>query len=265
MPTGTWNKSRIVDELKRLQRQGKDLSYNAMARKQQSLLSAAAYHFGSYRAAALKAGIDYTQVTRRPRWTKEGIVKLLKRADRQSIMLNWSAVTGRGDELSKAAFAALQPRLFGTWEKALRAAGLERLKVSRYRRWNEKAVTTGLCALARANKALNSGAVQQSDPGLHAAAVRLFTRYDAALVAAKLDPKALRRRHQWNKAQVIAQLSELTGPVVKSTRLRERHPALYGACVRLFGSMTAARRAARLPIGIGGSGKVGNDQRSKAR
>ena len=50
-----WDKQRIIDELKRLDQAGEDLSYNRMARRRQSLVSAAAYHFGSYRKAVEKS------------------------------------------------------------------------------------------------------------------------------------------------------------------------------------------------------------------
>src|SRR6186997_2091723 len=131
-----WDKPRIIKELKRLWKAGADLSYNALARKRQALLSAAAYHFGSYRKAVERAGIDYSEVTRRPRWTKQRIITLIKQAKRKDQDLHWSAVTKRRDELGRAAFASLQPRLFGRWDRALSAAGLDADDVSRYRRWD---------------------------------------------------------------------------------------------------------------------------------
>src|SRR4051812_494252 len=44
-----WDKNEILQAIKKLHRQKKDLSYNAMTRRAQPLVSAAAYHFGSYR------------------------------------------------------------------------------------------------------------------------------------------------------------------------------------------------------------------------
>ena len=46
-----WDKDEVVRALKKLHRSGVDLSYNALAKRKQSLVSAAAYHFGSYRKA----------------------------------------------------------------------------------------------------------------------------------------------------------------------------------------------------------------------
>src|SRR5437870_11347041 len=106
----TWTKPHILKELRRVNRDGANLSYNALAKTHQSLLSAAAYHFGSYRKAVERAGIDYADVTRRPRWTKQSVIALIKEARRDGEGMHWAAVTRRGDELGRAAFASLQPR-----------------------------------------------------------------------------------------------------------------------------------------------------------
>ena len=101
------NRSAVRGSGKKLYKQKKDLSYNAMTRRMQPLVSAAAYHFGSYRKAVERAGIDYAAVTRRPRWTRQMIIGLIKDARRSGDDLHWSAVTKRRDELGKAAFASL--------------------------------------------------------------------------------------------------------------------------------------------------------------
>src|SRR3954449_5132250 len=160
-----WDKPRIKAELKRLFRAGNNLSYNALAKRHQSLVSAAAYHFGSYRAAVEAAGIDYAVVTRRPRWSKQNIIQLIKRARRDGEDLHWSAVTKRRDELGRAAFASLQPRLFGSWDRALTAAGLDADDVNRYRKWDREGILFELRERHKDQEALNSGAIQKEDPG----------------------------------------------------------------------------------------------------
>lgn len=189
-----WDKASILRRIKQLHRAGADLSYNAMTRRHQALLSAAAYHFGSYRAAVLKAGIDYAMVTRRPRWTRQRIISLIKRARRSDQDLHWSAVIARGDELSKAAFASLQKRLFGSWARALHAAGLHADEIGLYRDWDKHEIAWELRARRAECLPLNSGDVQKDDPALHAAAIRYFKTYDRALRAAKIRPSTVRKR-----------------------------------------------------------------------
>lgn len=241
-----WDKPQILKALKKLYKDGDDLSYNALAARQQSLVSASAYHFGSYRSAVEKAGIPYAEVVRRPRWTKAAIIKLIKEAKRRDDDLHWSAVTKRRDELGKAAFASLQPRLFGSWDRALTASGLDADDVNRYRKWDKDSIVSELRSRGRDHEPLNSGALQQEEPGLHAAAVRHFGSYDAALRAAKLDPDKLRQRRAWSKQRVRDDLKKAgrDGQHLSDSAVRRHDPALYGAAVRLFGSFTAARAAA---------------------
>jgi hypothetical protein len=245
-----WDKPEIVRTLKDLHRKGVDLSYNALSSRQQSLVSASAYHFGSYRAAVEKAGIDYSEVIRRPRWTKAAIIKLIKDAKRDGQDLHWSAVIQRRDELGKAAFASLQPRLFSSWDRALTAAGLDADDVNRYRKWDKESITFELRSRSRDHEPLNSGALQREEPGLHAAAVRHFGSYDEALRAAKLDPTKLRQRRAWNKQRVRDDLKDVQkdGGHISDSAVRRDNPALYGAAVRLFGSFTAARNAAGIKL-----------------
>src|SRR6478735_3519169 len=221
-----WTKDEIVRDLKKLHKAGEDLSYNALARKRQSLVSAAAYHFGSYRKAVERAGIDYATVVRRPRWTKAAIVDLIKQAKRRGDDLHWSAVTKRRDELGRAAFAALQPRLFGSWDRALHGAGLDADEVNRYRKWDKARIVFELRSRHREHEPLNSGAIQREDPGLHAAAVRHFTSYDEALRAAKLDPDRVRERKSWDRSGVLRGLKAIrkTGEHLSDSAVRRTHP-----------------------------------------
>ena len=241
-----WTRDEILKALKKLHKAGGDMSYNALAAKRQALVSAAAYHFGSYRKAVERAGIDYAEVTRRPRWTRQMIIGLIKDARRKGDDLHWSAVTRRRDELGKAAFASLQPRLFGSWDRAVHGAGLDADEINRYRKWDKQTIVWELRARSRDHEPLNSGAIQRDDPGLHAAAVRHFATYDAALRAAKLDPDKVRERRSWTKAEVTRGLktAKKSGRHLSDSAIRKEDPALYGAAVRLFGSFTAARAAA---------------------
>jgi len=243
-----WNEPRILQAILKLYHANAPLSYNALSRKNQALLSAAAYHFGSYRRAVEKAGIDYAAVLRRPRWNKAMIIAEIKKAKRAGHDLHWSAVTKRRDELGKAAFASLQPRLFGTWDRALHAAGLDADDINLYRKWNRNSIAFELKHMAAEGEPLSSGAVQKDDPGLHAAALRYFGNYDAALKAAKINPASVRQRQTWTKQRVLAELKKLAKgkKVLLDVTVRSKNPPLYGAAVRLYGSLPKARKAAGL-------------------
>lgn len=245
-PFRKWTKPLILRELKRLHKSDTDLSYTALARRKQALLSAAAYHFGSYRTAIERAGIEYNDVLRRPRWTRQAIIKLIKQAKRRGEDLYWTAVTKRSDDLSRAAFASLQPRLFGKWARALHAAGLDADDVSMYRTWDRNTVLFELRQRHSDGDTLNSGDVQREEPALHAAAIRHFHDYDRALRAARINPNDVRRRRSWDRSTVVRALNSLArreGSLTDNV-VRRNDAALHGASIRLFGSFTRARSAA---------------------
>jgi hypothetical protein len=177
-------------------------------------------------------------------------------------------VTKRKDELARAAFAALQRRLFGRWDRALHAAGLDADDVARYRTWDRNTVVFELKARAQDGEAVSSGALQKDDPGLHAAAIRYFHSYDDALRAARLDPNKHRQRRNWTRDEVIRHLRHVAsnGQRLSDTALRRQNSALYGAAVRLFGTFTAARKACGLKLAVAGSNhRQGRSASSKRR
>lgn len=190
----SWNPESILRELKALYRKKADLSYNAMCRKHQSLLSAAAYHFGSYKKAVMKAGLDYRNVLRRPQWTRERIISIIRAAHAKKLDLSWSRVTRRTDEVGHAAFASLQPRLFGSWRAALKASRVARERVSRYQAWDALSMVKAIKDRKRKGDALSSGLMQKENPAMHAAALRLFGSWDMALEAASIKPESVRLR-----------------------------------------------------------------------
>jgi hypothetical protein len=137
-------------------------------------------------------------------------------------------------------------RLFGSWDRALSAAGLDADEISQYRKWDKDSIVSELKARSKDGTPLNSGAVQKDDPGLHAAAVRHFGSYDTALRAAKVDPAKIRRRQRWSEDEVLRQLKAFGKKHgITDAALREHQPALYGAALRFFGSIASARDAAK--------------------
>lgn len=241
-----WTKDAILKELRKLNKAGAALSYNALTAKRQSLVSAAAYHFGSYRAAIEQAGIDYADHNRRPRWTKQSVISIIKQARRKNTPLNWGSVIKRHDELGKAAFASLQPRLFGSWVRALHAAGLDADEVSHYRRWDRETVIFELRERRRDGESLSSGDLQKEEPALHGAATRLFGGHDAALRAAGFNAKETRLKQEMSKAAAIAKIKSafVKGKPPSEEQFREKHRRAYRAVMRLFGTFAAARKSA---------------------
>lgn len=241
-----WTKERIIEELRAIARRGQSLSYTKLAKRRQALVSAAAYHFGSYRQAVEKAGQAYVEHLQRPRWTKQTVIAQIKQARRSGRDLHWGAVSRCRDELSRAARAAISKRLFGSWARALHAAGVDADEVAMYRRWDKHTIVFELRARAAERESLNSGALQKDDAGLHSACLRFFGSYLAALKAAGLNPDDYRQRKSWSRQRVLSALRQRSKKKRKGldeSSVRRDDAALHRAAVRHFGSFQAALAA----------------------
>lgn len=189
-----WTQATILAELRQRSRKGATLSHRALREKNRPLANAAAYHFGSYAAALEAAGIPAASVRKRPLWTKDRIIKAIKAARKAKRDLCWSCVVKRGGPLSRAAFAAIRPTMFGSWARALQVAGVDADDYRRYRAWDRESVAFDLKQRYADDEGVNCGAVQSEDPGLYAAAIRYFGSFDRALKAARLMPGKVRVR-----------------------------------------------------------------------
>ncbi len=240
-----WSKERITKRIRALYKRGEDLSYNRMARQQQGLLAAANYHFGSWAEAVNAAGLDYaTQVRKIPKWTKERIVAAIQDAHRKGDDLSWTSVT-KSKKHSALAYAAIRDNQFGSWDKALEAAGLPAAGVRRYEAWDDEKITRRIKERAREGKPLNSKSMQDEDSKLFNAALNYFGGWDKALQAAGISPEKVYKRRRWNSDLIKKEIKSLhkKGEDLAAPNMRKNHSSLYSAACKYFGTWTAAREA----------------------
>lgn len=139
----------IVDRIKELHARGEDLSWRYVSTVLDPQLAAAATkkkHFGSWRAAIEAAGIDYATVRRYQRWDEAAIIQRLRDLHAQGVDLNAKSVEEHDISLITAA-----RRRFGSWDRALTAAGLDYKKICLrrpYRRRKPAAAGSGIDAVA---------------------------------------------------------------------------------------------------------------------
>lgn len=115
----SWDQEGILEEIRRLQSDGADLSSKSMDESSNRLIATARRRFGNWGKALASAGIDYTDIRRRKRWTKESLVEGILELKRQGIPL----ITPEVKKANPSLFAAsCKKHFFGTWKKALRAA-----------------------------------------------------------------------------------------------------------------------------------------------
>lgn len=246
MESRKWDSSQILRVIRRYHREGRDLSYAAMCREDQALVSASNHYFGSYRLAVNAAGINYERYRRKPRWTRDRVIRSIRKAVYAKVDLNWSSVSIRRDEFGWAAKAAVRARLFGNWNVALRAAGVDPQRVALYRHWSQKQVLSELRRRRRERLPLHTKAMQLQMPGLYAAAVRQFGSYTEALKRIGVDPAGVAQRREWDPQAVVRELKQFESRhgVVSQVNLSRFDTGLLRAVRIWFGNLPAAIKAA---------------------
>ncbi len=118
-----WTRDRILSRIRQLHAAGCDISYAAAKREQQYLVVAASSprFFGSWKAAVEAAGIDYSTVRKRKRWSREKIIEHIREIKRKGGRLRLTDVR---QSHSALVAAATSPRYFGSWRAAVEAAGI---------------------------------------------------------------------------------------------------------------------------------------------
>jgi len=115
----SWEQEGILEEIRRLKSEGVDLSSKAMDESSNRLIATARRRFGNWGKALETAGIDYDEVRRRKRWTRENLVEGILDLKRQGVKL----ITPEVKRANPSLFAAAcKKHFYGTWKKALKAA-----------------------------------------------------------------------------------------------------------------------------------------------
>lgn len=221
MPVPRWDKASIVGAIR--DRVGKRQPL-ASSKVPPRFVAAARWHFGSWEKALAAAGVDAQAVRlqRRP-YTRAEIVEVVRGLARGGVAVRASALKGvvKLDTVRK---------LFGSVERAIRAAGVEHARTHANQTWSRERVIEEVRARTRRGEVTLTRA-------LHRAAQRYFGGAHAARKAAGV-PALL--RSAWTKASLMEELR-------RRARAGDSGSRLWAACKRLFGSVYAARRAAGVP------------------
>jgi hypothetical protein len=121
-----WTKERIIDQIQKYHREGRDLSWRHVSTDLDAPLAAAAIRpnrFGSWERALEEAGLDYEEIRRHRAWDETLVLEELRRRHREGESLR---VSDAGEEC--AALVAAARRHFDGWYEAIEAAGLDELE-----------------------------------------------------------------------------------------------------------------------------------------
>ncbi len=215
MPGQVWTREKLVEAIRELHAVGVDLSPTAIQRTHSALFSSARSrsHFGTWRAAIEAAGLDY-----------DGIKRVQQRWNRDEILEQICIHHKNGDDLLDPDFknahrdlylAASAHRYFGSWRRAISAAGLDHETMREARFWTRARIIRTIQQMAAQNRPLSWGFIEVSCPGIYRAARRRenFGSWHAALVAAGIGgssrgrgrlPRALKMQMQAQEDAVQA-------------------------------------------------------------
>lgn len=259
-----WTRENIIRQLVERQAQGLALTVGGQG-VDKSLYASARRIFGSWRNAIQAAGIAPQQVLTWERWSPARILVMIRHLAKRERPLTTEQMERRYHNLVSAA-----RRHFGSWAKAILAAGVEPTKLQRVVPWSPERVIEAILTRALRNEPLVARLVEPRS--LAEAGQRFFGGWSAAVGAAGLDPAqtvlaprrgkrgrppkaravrpkpARKPQERWTKERIIAALH---------SRLREQKPMhstaiarddqrLYDAMRRHLRNWSEAMRAAGL-------------------
>jgi DNA-binding protein H-NS len=176
-----WTRERIIRHL--VEREAKGLPLTVGGEGVDSLLYEAARRtFGSWRNAVQAAGIAPERVLTWERWSPAKIFLIVRRLAQRDRPLSVAQIERRYSGMVSAA-----RRLFGSWTKAVLAAGVTPTRLRRVVPWNKERVIETILTRALRNESLVARFIEPRS--LVCAGQRHFGNWAAAVTAAGLDPK----------------------------------------------------------------------------
>lgn len=252
----------LIAFIKERSEAGKPINYKSMQTDHPGVLCAIRDVFGDYSSALKAAGFDLSAVKRRGGMvsvypTGESILEEIRRRHAAGKKLNAASLAREED--GDVALHSRAMRVFGSWGKALAAAGVDPDEVSswKYRTPDSvlKAIRTRIEAgIHPAAKFVLKG--EHADTGLYGGSIRHFGGWMKALQAVGVQYRPTRRKAAYQTAEevlVAIRKRHSDGlPLAGATLRTGEHVdwALYGSGERLFGNWADAVHAAlpELPL-----------------
>ena len=189
MPGRVWTKEKLLAEIKRLHDEDVDLSPTSVQKTHSALFSSARSrsHFGSWRTAIEEAGLNYDDLKRvKQRWNRDEILIRIREMHSQGHDLLDPKFKTKNRSLYLAACAH---RYFGSWRRAVQAAGLDHERMRESRVWTRQRILRTIQELAAEGRPLGWAFIEEHEPGIYRAARRKenFGSWAQALEAAGVD------------------------------------------------------------------------------
>ena len=182
-------------------------------------------------------------------WTPESVLAALAARRDAGALLNYQAVVREDEALTGAA-----RRLFGSWDAALVAVGLNPQKIKHpspleREKWDQARVLSAIQQRRDIGQSLSAHDVQVEHTKLYGAAVHYFGSWKAAVEVLGEDYDEIRKNREWSKEQIVDLLRSAykAGADLSDNTLATLNGALYGAIQAQFGSLREALQSANIP------------------
>jgi hypothetical protein len=189
-PVRSWSKTAIVSEILRRHQQGLSIKGGDVYEQDRGLYWAAKHHFGISGWAKARILAGFTPIDPAPwkKWNKDILREEILRLHESGVALNTAS-------LQKSPYAYIMSsatKIFGTWAKAIRAAGLNYAKIKKVRIswWTKPRIVMCIRSLEKRGVRLSSKAIQRSHCALFGTAVRLFGCWSQAVEASGISYQA---------------------------------------------------------------------------
>ena len=184
-----------------------------------------------------------SQKLHRIQWTREKILAQIKEMAAKKLPLNCKAVYISNGKLLQAAC-----KRFGSWDAALRAAGIDPESVRVNKKWSKTRIIVSICERYRGGKALSSRATQCEDKRLYSIACLYFGTWESAVTAAGFAYNQVRITKKWSAKLVLIKIRKhhSAGISLRESHMEQHDPALVGAARTYFGNWRSAVTAAKL-------------------
>jgi hypothetical protein len=233
-------------EIRQWKEKGEPLYANHVRQNFQELLAASIRYFGSWQKALEVTGIQYEEVRKYRKWSKEVIVEEIRNLASQGFDLSFRSMAL--SQHNAMVYAAIRPKYFGNWRTALEAAGLASEEIYRYRSWDEEGILDEIRRLKIEGADLSSKSMDESSNRLIATARRRFGNWGRALENAGINYADIRRRKRWTRESLVEGILDLQKQGVKliTPEVKRANPSLFAAACKkhFFGTWKKALKAA---------------------
>jgi hypothetical protein len=240
-----YSKERVIEILKRLDREGEDISPSNLQRNYVGLYTAGRRLFASSSEMYSASGLDPNKCARHKHgyWTRAKVLELIRELDSAGEDLVFSSVRRHHGDLANAS-----TKYFGGWHEACRSAGiaLEKYQLQASANLYDKEwVIQEIRKLQEQGEDLNWQAVRKGHFLLSSRAVNRFGGWYDAVEGAGISSEKYRRFAKegfWTEARILGDIRALdrAGEDLSHNQMQKEHGALLSAAVKRFGSWKGA-------------------------